>query len=43
MGKAVMKKLIEFAAAYYKVDLTEAQKKIEELEKEKRIIKELWG
>ena len=43
MGKSVMGKLAELAASYYKIELKEAQGKIEELEKAKKIIKELWG
>lgn len=43
MGKSIVKKLAEFAAVHYKIDITEATKKIEEMEKNKRIIKELWG
>ena len=43
MGKSVMGKLAELAASYYKIELKEAQVKIEELEKAKKIIKELWG
>jgi len=43
MGKSVIGKLTELAATYYKIELKEAQAKIEELEKGKRIIKELWG
>jgi len=43
MGKAVIKKLIDCAAAYYKIEVTEATKKIEDMEKKKKIIKELWG
>lgn len=43
MGKDVIGKLGELAASYYNVDLKEGQKKIEEMEKAKKIIKELWG
>ena len=43
MGKSVLAKLSEIAASYYKIELTEAHVKIEELEKNKKIIKELWG
>jgi len=43
MGKAVVKKLIDFAMSHYKMDLTTATHKIEEMEKTKKIIKELWG
>ena len=43
MGKSVMGKLAELAPSYYKIELKEAQGKIEEMEKAKRIIKELWG
>jgi len=43
MGKSVMARLVELAAAHYHIDAKEAQAKIEEMEKSKRIIKELWG
>lgn len=43
MGKSLIAKFVELAASYYKVDAKEAQEKIEELEKKKRFIKELWG
>ena len=43
MGKAVMARLVELAAGHYNIDAKEAQAKIEELEKSKKIIKELWG
>jgi NADPH-ferrihemoprotein reductase len=43
MGKAVIAKLSEIAANFYKIDAAEGHKKVEELEKSKRIIKELWG
>jgi len=43
MGKAVMARLVELAAGHYKIEQEEAKAKIEELEKSKRIIKELWG
>ena len=43
MGKSVVKKLVDFAAFHYKIEMSEATKKIEDMEKNKRIIKELWG
>ncbi len=43
MGKAVVKKLIDFAMSHYKIDLAKATHKIEEMEKAKKIVKELWG
>jgi len=43
MGKAVVKKLVEFAMNHYKLDFAAATNKIEEMEKKKKIIKELWG
>lgn len=43
MGKSVVKKLVEFAASHYKIEMNEATKKVEDMEKSKRIIKELWG
>ncbi len=43
MGKAVVKKLIDFAMSHYKIDLAKATHKIEEMEKTKKIVKELWG
>jgi len=43
MGKAVMARLVELAAGHFKIEQEEAKAKIEELEKSKKIIKELWG
>jgi NADPH-ferrihemoprotein reductase len=43
MGKSVLAKIADLAASYYKIDANEAQSKVEELEKTKKIIKELWG
>jgi len=43
MGKSVTMKLAELAAGHYGVEAKEAEEKIGELEKNKKIIKELWG
>jgi len=43
MGKSVLGKVADLAASYYKIDANEAQSKVGELEKNKKIIKELWG
>jgi NADPH-ferrihemoprotein reductase len=43
MGKSVLAKVAELAASHYKIDLKEAHSKVEELEKNKKVIKELWG
>lgn len=43
MGKDVIKKLSELAAAFYKTDIADGAKRIEEMEKKKTIIKEIWG
>jgi len=43
MGKAVLKKLSQLAAAHYKCNLIQSALKVEELEKSKKVIKELWG
>ena len=43
MGKAVIKKLVDFAMSHYKLDFAAATNKVEEMEKKKKIIKELWG
>jgi NADPH-ferrihemoprotein reductase len=43
MGKSVIGKVADLAASYYNIDSNEAQIKVEELEKNKKIIKELWG
>ena len=43
MGKDVIRKLSEFAASHFKISTEEGLHKIEELEKHKIIIKEIWG
>jgi len=43
MGRAVMKTLAKMIANYLKLNLIQSAQKIEELEKQKKIIKELWG
>ena len=43
MGNTIIEKLTEFASSFYKIDIAEAKKKIEEMEEQKRIIKELWS
>jgi len=43
MGKQVMKEFSKLAAAHFKCNLIQSAIKIEEMEKQKRIIKELWG
>lgn len=43
MGKSVIAKLAEIASAHFGIEAKEGQDKVTELEKNKRVIKELWG
>jgi sulfite reductase alpha subunit-like flavoprotein len=43
MGKSVIAKLGEIASAHFGIEAKEGQDKVAELEKNKRVIKELWG
>lgn len=43
MGKAVIKRLAEIVSLYYNISLNEGEQKIIEMEKQKKINKELWG
>jgi NADPH-ferrihemoprotein reductase len=42
MGESVKKALSKIAAAHFKINLIQSQIRIEEMEKNKKIIKELW-
>ena len=43
MGKNVLKKLSQITAKHLGINLIQSAIKIEEMEKNKKIIKELWG
>ena len=43
MGKAVVKRLGDIVASYYNCSAEEGEKRVVEMEKQKRINKELWG
>lgn len=43
MGKDLIATLQEIASTFLEISAEEAAKKVEQLEKDKRIIKEIWG
>lgn len=43
MGKAVIKRLAEIVSLHYNISLNEGEEKVIEMEKQKKINKELWG